>query len=435
MRTVATLRQEVDQALAEGRAADAVCALAEIVGRTPSDRHARTALAIGLGDAGFPAGALKVLRTLADRLAHDGFLLPAMVVVRHGLNHAPNDPSLLSTLGRLHVRGRRAKAGDLHVPPPLDANESDAAQTQTSKALHALPLPERLQKITELGSDLGPLGPAAVPVPLPLFSELDEEAFIETVRHLRYRRVSQGSELLIEGQPGDTLLVIASGHVNIAKGGKTLAKVGPGTVLGEMALITGAPRSATAIAAEEVEFFELSRADVKEMSQETPSIAEELMVYCRKRLIGNLLRSSPLFRKFDEDTRYALLDRFERRGFTANQPIIREGQNGDGLYVIATGEVQVFVDGDDGPVVVATLHPGDVFGEISLLRDQPTNATVTAHGRVGALFLPKAEFQAVVDDHPEVHGFLSGLSDDRIKASENAVQAEEILDADDLIVL
>lgn len=91
------LRGEIDKALADGRPADAICYLAELTGIHPEDRHTRLALAIALGDAGFPAGALKVLRSLADHLAHKGFLLPAMVVVRHGLEHAPDDPSLLTT--------------------------------------------------------------------------------------------------------------------------------------------------------------------------------------------------------------------------------------------------------------------------------------------------------------------------------------------------
>ncbi len=430
-----TLRQRVDTALGAGKPGEAVSYLAELVQRQPDDRHTRTALAIALGDAGHPAGALKVLRSLADRLAHQGFLLPAMVVVRHGLERAGDDAGLLSTLKRLHVRGVRAKAGDLPIPPPLKSSKT-AVESLSAEELLALPGQERLEKAAQIGMDLGPSGEAAIPLPMPLFSELEEEAFVETVRHLHYKRVAGGTKLLIEGELGDSLLVIASGHVTIEKGKQELATLGPGTVLGEMALLTGAPRSATAIAKGEVEVFELNRQDVEQLATAKPKIAEDLVDYCRKRLIGNLLQTSPMFKRFDEATRYLLIDHFERKAFQPGTTIIQQGQPGLGLYVLATGEVEVTVKQDGGEsVTVANLGPGDVFGEIALLHEQPTSATVTARGRVGALFLPRSEFRKVLEDHAEVKTYLESLSADRLKASIAAAEVTEVLEADELIVL
>ncbi|MFC1609954.1 cyclic nucleotide-binding domain-containing protein [Myxococcota bacterium] len=429
------LRAHVDHALSAGKPEDAACYLAEIVDHNPNDRLSRLALAIALGDGGYPAGALRIMRALADRLAHKGFLLAAMVVVRQGLEHAKDDPSLLATLRRLHVRGVRAKAGNLPIPPPLRPRKQTGEAT-TAQALLALSGQERLEKATTVGTTFPTAGTAAMPLPMPLFSELEESSFVETVKRLRYQRVAQGTKILEEGKPGDTLLVVASGAVDIDKGGTHLAKIGPGAVLGEMALITGAPRSATATALEEVEFFELSRAEVATLARAQPQIAEELVEYCRRRLIGNLLRTSPLFKGFNDETRNSLIGRFQRQGFGANDTIIQQGQPGTGLYVIATGEVEVTVTKDDGEkVVVANLNPGEVFGEISLLKHQPTTATVRARNGVGVLFLPRDEFQEVLDETPSVREYLQSLSEDRLKASEAARDADEVLDADDLIVL
>jgi CRP/FNR family transcriptional regulator, cyclic AMP receptor protein len=85
--------------------------------------------------------------------------------------------------------------------------------------------------------------------------------------------------------------------------------------------------------------------------------------------------------------------------------------------------------------VVANLGPGEVVGEIALLHDQPTTATVTARGNVGALFLPRDEFQKMVAAQPEVRTYLSSLSADRLAASREATASTEVFDADDLIVL
>lgn len=428
-------RARVDLALRDKRHDEAVAYLAELVAAAPDDRNTRMALGIALGDAGQPASALKILRALADRLAHDGYLLPAMVVIRQGLERSTTDSGLLSTLKRIHVRGVRAKAGSLSVPPALKPRDRDSGVVTGDELLQLEP-EQRLERVVQIGTSFPPAGEAAIPLPMPLFSELDEDAFVETVRHLTYKKVARNTTLLKEGDPGSTLLIIASGSVRVTKGTTQLAKLGPGSVLGEMALLTGAPRSATAITEGDVEVFELSRADVEQLAKQKPKVAEELVEYCRKRIISNLLRTSPLFAKFDDDTRYSLLERFRRVGFQPGQKLITQGQNGEGLYVIATGEVQVSVakDGAD-PVIVANLGPGQVVGEISLLHDQPANATVLAHGTVGALFLNRIEFRGVLQQNPDVKAYLTSLSADRLKATQAAHDADEVLDADELIIL
>jgi CRP-like cAMP-binding protein len=57
-----------------------------------------------------------------------------------------------------------------------------------------------------------------------------------------------GETVFVEGEPGYTMYVVMEGHVEIRVGEKTLEVVGPGSVVGEMALIDLSPRSATAIA-------------------------------------------------------------------------------------------------------------------------------------------------------------------------------------------
>jgi CRP-like cAMP-binding protein len=431
--SVETLRAESGRALQTGRPIDAVCWLAELVGVEPADRHARLALALAMGEAGNPAGALKIMRLLAERLAHEGQLLAAMVVARQGLQAAGDDPGLLQTLERIHVRGVRAKAGTLAMPPPLRPSRGPAAAV-TADALLQLAPPERLARAAEAGAELPPAGPAVQPVPLPLFCELDPAVFVAVVKKLAYHHAPPGARLLEEGKQGDTVLVLASGQATVSKAGATLAQLGPGAVLGEMALITSAPRSATVTATEPVEWFELSRGDVLELARREPKVADELSAYCRGRLLQNLLRSSPLFARFDEPTRLAVLARFRTTTFEPAEGIVVQGARSSGLYLVASGQVEVSIDHGDEFVKVATLGPGEVFGEISLLKNQPATAFVTAKTTVGALFLPAADFQDVLAQHPGVREYLEGLTADRLKASREVLEAG-VLDADDLIVL
>ena len=72
--------------------------------------------------------------------------------------------------------------------------------------------------------------------------------------------------------------------------------------------------------------------------------------------------------------------------------LITQGEPGDAFYAIGAGQVDVTRDGDP----VATLGPGDHFGEVALLTDAPRNATVTAHTAMRVFRLDRQGFIDVV---------------------------------------
>jgi CRP/FNR family transcriptional regulator, cyclic AMP receptor protein len=84
----------------------------------------------------------------------------------------------------------------------------------------------------------------------------------------------------------------------------------------------------------------------------------------------------------------------------AGTVVVREGRHGQEFFVLVSGTVEVTREG----TVVATLGPGDWFGEISLLHNAPRNATVTATTAIDALVVSHKDFSSLLATSPEIQG-------------------------------
>lgn len=93
--------------------------------------------------------------------------------------------------------------------------------------------------------------------------------------------------------------------------------------------------------------------------------------------------------------------------FPAGQVIARQGDIGSGFFVITDGRVRVTRDGRE----LATLGPGDFFGELSVLDGRPRTAQVVATEATACLALSTWDFEAVVGEQPGVAlAILRGLA-------------------------
>ncbi|MDK1373290.1 MULTISPECIES: cyclic nucleotide-gated ion channel [unclassified Sinorhizobium] len=107
---------------------------------------------------------------------------------------------------------------------------------------------------------------------VPLFRNLGSSALVEIVRALRPRVVPAGAAICRKGEAGDQMYFIVEGRVCVAT--PAPIELGPGSFFGEMALISGEPRSATVSAATEVSLLSLHAEDFQMLSVSNPDIAE-----------------------------------------------------------------------------------------------------------------------------------------------------------------
>lgn len=121
-------------------------------------------------------------------------------------------------------------------------------------------------------------------------------------------------------------------------------------------------------------------------------ISSNVMVH-RSATICSIIREFPAFSQLTAKDLAAVADSMELRRFDAGQDIIRQGDLGTEFFVIAKGDVEILVDGNR----VNTLHAGDYFGEVALIKDQPRNATVRALTPTSCFVLDKDEFQSIIN--------------------------------------
>jgi len=115
-----------------------------------------------------------------------------------------------------------------------------------------------------------------------LFAGLEPALLERLAGELRRRRFRRGEVIFHLGDPGDALFLIVSGVVKIALPAEDgseaiLATLRPGEIFGELALLDGAPRSATAIAMEATETLVLGRARFEELIEGVPAIRMALV--------------------------------------------------------------------------------------------------------------------------------------------------------------
>src|SRR5690349_9652150 len=87
-----------------------------------------------------------------------------------------------------------------------------------------------------------------------------------------------------------------------------------------------------------------------------------------------ILRSVAIFAATPEQTLVEVATLLEPRSVSATETIVRKGEPGDCMYIVADGKVRVH----DGDLILNFLGPGSVFGEMALLDAEPRMASVTA---------------------------------------------------------
>ena len=144
---------------------------------------------------------------------------------------------------------------------------------------------------------------------IPLFSRLPANDLTKLEKVTQILRFETGQVVFKEGDPGDSLFIIAQGQLSVTKkiDGKeqVLKSMRPGDILGEMGLLTGQPRTANALAKTNVTLFKIGQLGFDEVTAENQGIRETIWLTYSWHVFDNFQRKSTFPKSMNNKERQA----------------------------------------------------------------------------------------------------------------------------------
>lgn len=142
-----------------------------------------------------------------------------------------------------------------------------------------------------------------------------------------------------------------------------------------------------------------------------------------------VLRTVPIFSELSEEDISSLAHLALRKRYPKDTVVFFENEEGDFFFTILEGRIKVTILGDDGrEVILSVLGPGDFFGEMALLDNEPRSATAIAVEESELLSLHRNDFQSVLNDNRSITSALIRVLSARLRRANHQISTLALLD-------
>jgi len=238
---------------------------------------------------------------------------------------------------------------------------------------------------------------------VPLLAAADEQQLRETFLATKVREYASGQAIINQNDYTNDFLIIASGRVELlrkpeqAATMQTIAELTAGNFFGEMSLISGRRRTATAVAQGTTRIIEIPRKSILKLLGNAPKAKNLVDQAFMLRAFGGYL-----FPGIPEAALGELVDAATVEAFGKDAVVFREGDKADAFYLIRNGMVKIAKKSGDKEVVLSYLVAGNFFGEAALFSDSARTATVSAIFPSEIIKLSKKDFNDFIAARPQL---------------------------------
>ena len=222
-----------------------------------------------------------------------------------------------------------------------------------------------------------------------------------------------------EGEYDENCHVILSGMVQVGlpRGGGGRGNriiLSDGEVFGEIAAMSGAPRTADIIAMKPSVILNISRSSMFQLLDKFGSIKKKMDALYRERALRNQLMKVPMFSGVSESFVDRLVDRVTLNSYSKGDLIFSEGDDADAFYLIRYGFVKVSQNNNGKEKALAYLKEGHCFGEMALLNEgEKRMATISAINRVEVIKIAVEDFANLLSSNPGIRRNLESAAGQR----------------------
>jgi cAMP-dependent protein kinase regulator len=383
---------EAQQALFRGEWRKALECFQNHCAKETGDFRSQLKVAELLERLGQKKDAVQMYRRVAEGYAHDGFLLQAISINKMILRIDPSSQDVHHRLAQLY-----------------------AERIRETKPLRPFPY-------------------------IPLFSELDERELQSFLPFIQSKTLQEGSLICQEGERGDSLFVIGRGEVSIMKRtpeGKEISvrNLREGNFFGEFGFFIDQKRHATVKTTIECEILEISRNALNKMMETHPRLNQVLQTLFEERILDNFFALSPTFSSLTPKEREQVMKRFFLRKIPGGTLLFKGGDSPTSLYMVRSGEVEIFTQNRQGKkVLLALLESGNFFGEIGLLLGKPRTANARTTRPTELMEMTKEDFNTCLRRFPNLQTKLKEISLNRLSRTNELLSQEAVQKAKEAMV-
>ncbi len=243
----------------------------------------------------------------------------------------------------------------------------------------------------------------------PLFGRLDRSARAVLADHLTFVTLAQGDVLFHQGDRGDSMYIVERGLLEVRardeQGEHVVDRLDAGASVGEMALLTGRPRTAEVVALVDSRLLCIAKQGFDALVAQNPAIASgfALAVTPRVQRIQLARVLTRLFGDLDAMALQTMQARLQWRRLADGEALFRQGEVGTSMYIVVTGRLQIVLepDGAGDETILGEIGAGETVGEFALLSDETRSATVYATRDTDVVEMTRPVFEALIREHPQ----------------------------------
>jgi CRP/FNR family cyclic AMP-dependent transcriptional regulator len=154
--------------------------------------------------------------------------------------------------------------------------------------------------------------------------------------------------------------------------------------------------------------------------------------HSRKSSIGErtqVLKAVPFFTHLSDEELDAVRAAAVEKSFPKNAVVLSEGEMGDSLYMIQSGKVKVVIGDDEGrEIILKILGPGDFFGEMSMIDQQPRSASVTTLEASTFHILSHGNFEKCIAAAPRIGNAVMRVLAGRVREADRKIGSLALMD-------